>query len=164
MNRFLKNVSTPLLFGSLLIGSMAGQNPSKSPPANSATADYSGMYSFLTDGEFVQITIEDEGQVTGFVSRYGDLQGDHRAFIDHFFKRGKIEGRKLTFTTELAQNVSYEFSGTVERGDGKTPADEAFYVLRGTLVQNSLDSNHKMQSKSQPVTFKSFPQEAEDSK
>jgi hypothetical protein len=122
------------------------------------------MYSFLMDGEFVQITVEDQGQVSGFVSRYGDQQGDHRAFVDHFFKQGRLEGKKLTFTTAVAQNVSYEFKGTVERGEGKTPADEAYYVLKGTLTQYTIDANHKTLSKSQPVAFKSFPQEGEDSK
>jgi len=39
-------------------------------------AEYSGMYSFLRDGEFVQITVEEKGRVTGFVSRYGDLESD----------------------------------------------------------------------------------------
>src|SRR5580692_12886627 len=52
---------------------LAGQNPTEnSTPA----ADYSGMYSFLREGEFVQITVEDAGKVTGFVSRYGDSESD----------------------------------------------------------------------------------------
>jgi len=33
--------------------------------------EYSGMYNFLRDGEFVQVTVEDQGNVTGFISRFG---------------------------------------------------------------------------------------------
>jgi hypothetical protein len=146
----------------LLLGCFAlGQETPKSPQANQSTPDYSGMYSFLQDGEFVQLTVEEQGQVTGFVSRYGDQQGDHRAFVDHFFKQSRLVGKKLNFTTEIAQNIFYEFKGTVERGEGKKPTDEAYYVLKGTLTQSTLDASHKTTSKSQAVAFKSFPQEAE---
>src|SRR6266568_2530715 len=40
-----------------------------------AAEDYSGMYSFLREGEFVQITIEDKGAVSGFISRFGEARG-----------------------------------------------------------------------------------------
>jgi hypothetical protein len=147
-----------LLTGCIVLG----QDATKTPKANQTTPDYSGMYSFLQDGEFVQLTVEDQGQVTGFISRYGDQQGDHRAFVDHFFKQSKLDGEKLGFTTEIAQNVFYSFKGTIERGDGKKPTDEAYYVLKGTLTQSTLDSSHKTTSKSLTVAFKSFPQEAEE--
>ena len=45
----------------------------QAPPSTGASQPeghaYSGMYSFLKDGEFVQITVEDGGRVTGFISR-----------------------------------------------------------------------------------------------
>jgi hypothetical protein len=145
----------------LMVILVFGQDATKTPQANQSTPDYSGMYSFLQDGEFVQLTVEDRGQVSGFVSRYGDQQGEHRAFVDHFFKQSKLDGKKLDFTTEIAQNAFYSFKGTVERGEGKKPTDEAYYVLKGTLTQYTLDSSHKTTSKSQAVAFKSFPQEAE---
>ncbi|MGA8540989.1 MAG: hypothetical protein WB566_15920, partial [Terriglobales bacterium] len=53
-----------------LISARAQANPDRPSPAPSG-ADYSGMYSFLREGEFVQLTVEDQGNVTGFVSRYG---------------------------------------------------------------------------------------------
>jgi hypothetical protein len=145
----------------LMVSVALGQEATKTAGAAPSTPDYSGMYSFLQDGEFVQLTVEDQGQVTGFVSRYGDQQGDHRAFVDHFFKSSRLDGKKLDFTTEIAQNIFYSFKGTIERGEGKKPTDEAYYVLKGTLTQSTLDSSHKTTSKSQPVAFKSFPQEAE---
>jgi len=67
------------------------------------------MYAFLKEGEFVQVTVENEGRVTGFVSRYGDGESDKGAFLDLFFNSGKLEGSKLSFTTETVHAVSFEF-------------------------------------------------------
>ena len=65
----------------LLLTSMlsSGQNTAPNPPSAKPANDYSGMYSFLQDGEFVQLTVEDKGNVTGFISRYGDLESAWRA-------------------------------------------------------------------------------------
>jgi hypothetical protein len=132
----------------------------QNPPQNSTPAeDFSGMYSFLRDGEFVQLTIEDAGRVTGFVSRYGDSESDRGAFLDQFFKQGKLEGIKLSFTTDIVHGVWYEFKGTIERGEGKTPGDEAYYILKGTLTEYRTDADKKVTSKSREVTFKSFPRD-----
>ena len=136
-------------------GARAAQNAASSQPAD----DFSGMYSFLQDGEFVQITIEDAGHVTGFVSRYGDSESDRGAFLDHFFKQGKLEGKKLSFTTQVVHGVWFEFSGTFERGAGKVPSDEAYYLLKGTLIESTTDADKKTSSKSREVTFKSFPKD-----
>jgi hypothetical protein len=122
--------------------------------------NYSGMYTFLREGEFVQVTVEDGGKVTGFVSRYGDLDSDRGSFLDQFFKEGKLDGTKLTFTTQTVHGTWFEFKGTVERGDGKNVGDEAFYVLKGTLTENVTDEAKKTTSKSREVSFKSFPQDA----
>jgi hypothetical protein len=123
--------------------------------------DYSGMYSFLREGEFVQLNIEDDGSVTGFVSRYGDTDSDRGAFLDQFFKQAKLDGNKLTFTTDTVHGVWYEFKGTIERGDGKSPSEEAYYVLKGTLTDNRTNADQKVAVKSQEVTLKSFPKDRE---
>jgi hypothetical protein len=133
----------------------AAQNATPASPA----ADYSGMYSFQREGEFVQITVEDAGHVTGFVSRYGDSESDRGAFLDQFFKQGKLDGTRLSFTTDTVHGVWFDFKGTVERGPGKTPADEAYYVLKGTLTEYHADANKAVTSKSHEVIFKSFPHE-----
>ena len=135
----------------------------KSQPASDDTKDgraFSGMYSFQKDGEFLQLTVEDSGGVTGFISRFGDGESDKGAFLDQFFKTGKLDGNKLTFTTELVHGVAFDFQGTVERGEGKNPGEEAYYVLKGTLTQNISDANKKVTSRSRPVLFKMFPQDA----
>lgn len=138
---------------------VAAQTNTKGPSPASPRPDYSGMYSFLTEGEFVQISVEDHGQVTGFVSRYGDAESDHGVFLDHFFESGKLDGTQLTFTTKTVHGVSFEFRGTVERGEGKSRGNEAYYLLKGTLVENTTDNDKKVSSHSREVALKSFPQD-----
>ena len=132
----------------------------KNTPATTDDKAYSGMYSFRRDGEFVQLTVEEGGSVTGFVSRFGDGDSDKGAFLDQFFKTGKLEGDKLSFTTETVHGVAFEFQGTVERGEGKNPGDEAYFVLKGTLTENISDATKKVTPHSRPVVLKMFPQEA----
>jgi hypothetical protein len=147
-----------IFFLALCAGALgAGQNP---PPAPAPKpANYSGMYSFLQEGEFVQLTVEDDGRVTGFVSRYGDGESDRGAFLDQFFKEAKLEGKKLNFTTQTVHGVWYEFKGSLERGDGKNPGDEGYYVMKGSLTQYTTDASKKVSSKSRGVAFKAFPQD-----
>jgi len=122
--------------------------------------DYSGMYAFIRDGEFLQLTIEEAGRVTGFISRYGDLESDRGVFLDQFFKQGKLEGNKLTFTTDTVHSVWYEFKGSVDRGQGKDRTEEDYYVIRGTLTENTIDANKKTSARTRQVAFKSFPLDA----
>jgi hypothetical protein len=133
--------------------------PAPEQDANHGPA-YSGMYTFLKEGEFVQVSVEDAGHVTGFVSRFGDGESDKGAFLDQFFKSGKLEGNKLSFTTEVVHGVAFDFKGTIERGEGKNPGDEAYFVLKGTLTENASDVNKKVTAHSQEVLFKMFPQDA----
>ena len=144
---------------SSLAGTPKSQDSSKPSDSAKAADDYSGMYSFLRDGEFVQVTVEDQGKVTGFVSRYGDRESDRGVFLDHFFKTGKLDGNKLTFTTETVHGVWFEFKGTVDRGPGKNPGDEAYYVMNGNLAESTTDASKKVSSKSREVSFKQFPQD-----
>lgn len=134
----------------------------QTPPSQDDTKNgqaYSGMYSFLKEGEFVQVTVEDEGRVTGFISRFGDGESDKGAFLDQFFKSGKLEGNKLSFTTEIVHGLAFDFKGSVERGEGKTPADASYFLLKGTLTENVSDVNKKVTSNSREVVFKMFPQD-----
>lgn len=150
-----------LVFLTLLIASAStAQNAEPKQTTPIPGAEYSGMYSFLRDGEFVQITVDAPGHVIGFISRYGDSDSDHDVFLDHFFKLAKLDGDKLTFTTETVRGKSFEFHGTIERGEGKNHNEEAFYVLRGTLIENTTDAARKTSSsQSHEVALKSFPQD-----
>jgi hypothetical protein len=139
----------------------AGESQSK--PAAAADQDskrYSGMYTFLKEGEFVQVTVEDAGHVSGFISRFGDGESDKGAFLDQFFKNGKLDGDQLSFSTELVHGVSFDFKGKFERGDGKNPGEDSYYVLKGTLTENVSDASKKVTSQSRDVVFKLFPEDA----
>jgi len=130
------------------------------PPADNKSPHYSGMYEFLKEGEFVQLTVEDNGSITGFISRFAEGASDKGAFLDQFFKTGKLDDNKLTFTTEVVHGVSFDFKGIIERGEGKNPGDEAYFVLKGTLTENTSDANKKVTSHARDVAFKIFPQDA----
>ena len=159
MGRGMRNTVISALMAVLLTGAFWGQKDAAAPLPAKPAEDYSGMYSFLRDVEFVQVTVEDAGRVTGFVSRYGDLDSDRGIFLDHFFKQGKLDGENLAFTTETVHGVWFEFKGTVERGEGKNPGDEAYYVLKGTLLEYSTDTDKKTSTKSRDVEFKAFPRD-----
>lgn len=150
-------VSLVLCMGSMWLSGQA--KPQDSAAANPPADNYSGMYSFLEEGEFVQVSVEEAGRVTGFISRYGEQPSDRGAFLDQFFKEGKLQGKNLSFTTETVHAAWYEFKGSVERGEGKTPRDEAYYVLKGTLTEYVTDVNKKTTSKVREVRFKAFPQD-----
>jgi hypothetical protein len=152
-----------LLFGVLAFGQKSGAPavPAQQPAQQD---DYSGMYTFLREGEFVQITVEDPGHVAGFVSRYGDTESDQGAFLDHFFKFGKLDGHDLSFTTETVHGTWFEFEGKLDRGPAKTRAQEGYYVLKGTLTENATDAAKKVSAKAREVEFKLFPEDAADSK
>ena len=155
-----------IVMGAALCWSAAAQE-AKTPAAGAEQSaagktaqdgrEYSGMYSFLQEGEFVQVTVEDAGRVTGFISRYEDQENDKGAFLDQFFKSGKVDGNKLSFTTAVVHGVWFEFKGSVERGEGKNPGDEAYFVLKGTLTQSASDANKKVTSRAQEVVLKMFP-------
>jgi hypothetical protein len=140
-----------------------GQNssPDRSPQARATSADdISGMYTFLREGEFVQITVE-EGKLSGFVSRYGDGDSDKDAFLDQFFTKASLEGKKISFTTKPVHGTWFEFNGAIARGDGQSRDKEGFWVIKGVLKKFSQDENKHVDVKSREVTLKSFPQDAE---
>lgn len=158
----MKFLNLLAIFVLLSVVATAQQQPTNLPaPADQATSaadDISGMYSFLKDGEFVQITVQDS-VVTGFVSRYGETESDKDAFLDQFFDKAALKDSHLTFTTKKIHGVWFDFDGTVERGQGKTPHDEGYRIIRGTLTHNSEDAAGKPIAKSRQIEMKSFPQD-----
>ena len=141
----------------LVFGLLASAVAQSSTPA---LPDYSGMYSFLRDGEFMQITLEEKGKVSGFISRYGDSSSDKGTFLDQFIKSGTSDGKQVSFTTEAVHGVFYTFQGTFDRGPGKKPEEDGYYVLRGTLTRNvnSADGT-SASSQEKQVEFRSFPRD-----
>jgi len=145
-----------LVFFLLFLPVISAAAQSTSPAGD----DYSGMYTFLREGEFVQVTVEEKGNVSGFISRFGDSENDKNEFLDQFFESGKLDSNRLSFTTKNVHGSWFTFEGTVSRGTGNKPDDEGYYVIRGTLnrFQSDADKKNTTQS-SRRVEFKSFPRD-----
>lgn len=128
-----------------------------------AAEDISGMYSFLKEGEFLQITLEKDS-VTGYISRLGESDTDNGVFLDQFFLKADVQGHDISFTTRPLHSVWYEFKGRFDRGPGKTKGDDGYYVLRGTLKELSTNSDKSVSTRSREVVFKLLaqPQDVED--
>lgn len=146
-----------LLFSSLALGQQPNAKPA---PQASAQPDVSGMYSFLHEGEFVEVDVDAE-RVSGFISRFGEMESDRGTFLDHMFTKGSYDGQNLTFTTKEVHSVSYEFKGKIVRGEAKNPGAEGYYVLKGTLTETTMDANKKPTARSREVELKSFPADAQ---
>jgi hypothetical protein len=129
---------------------------------NAAAEDISGMYSFLSQGEFVQITLEPD-DVSGYISRRGDLESDRGAFLDQFFDAASVKDHDVTFTTKALHGVRFEFKGRFDRGPAKTRQQDGYYVLRGTLTEYVPSANGKgASSRSRQVELKLLAQPAEE--
>src|SRR5690242_5320302 len=101
----MKNIFVLLL----LVSSLCfAQKQDLNPAPTAGQPEISGMYSFLKDGEFVEVDL-DGNNVTGFVSRYGESDSDRGAFLDHMFASGSYDGKNLSFKTKEVHGVSYEF-------------------------------------------------------
>ena len=145
-----------LLVAALSFAQTTKPQPKTPPPAD----DFSGMYSFLQEGEFVQISLEDGNRLTGFISRYSD--SEKALFVDHFFDKAELHDRDLSFSTRKVHGVWFDFKGTVSRGPGKTRNADAYYVIPGKLTQYSSDASQAVTAKEREVTLRSFPQDMED--
>jgi len=133
------------------------------PQASPSATEIAGLYSFLRDGEFVQLTVEDNDTVNGFISRYADAKEDKGAFVDYFFKSGSVKnsmvGWMLKFQTKTVHAVWFEFEGVVKRGPGKTPQNESYWVISGKLQRHDVGADGKDKIETRQVEFKSFPQD-----
>jgi hypothetical protein len=136
-----------------------GKPVQQEPPAivPHAAEDISGMYSFLKEGEFLQITLEKDA-VTGYISRMGETDSDGGVFLDQFFAKADVQGHDVSFTTRQLHGMWYEFSGKFAHGTGKTKADDGYYVLRGTLKELSTNPDKTVSTRSREVLFKLLAQ------
>jgi len=129
------------------------------PPAAAPTAaeDISGMYTFLKEGEFLQISLDQNG-VSGYISRQGDLESDRGAFLDQFFSQASVNGHDVAFTTKPVHGVLFEFKGRFDRGPAKTKKEDGYYVVRGTLKELTTGADKNTTARSRQVEFKLLAQ------
>jgi hypothetical protein len=154
--RVRRSLLSAVVAVTLLTSAAAGQQP-RSSAAQDAD-DPSGMYSFLREGEFVQLTLED-GKLSGYVSRFGDSESDKGQFIDQFFDKASLSRDHLAFTTKTVHGTWYEFTGVITKTAGKQPAQEGYRVIKGTLIQHMTDASKVDKPRQREVEFKSFPQD-----
>jgi hypothetical protein len=152
------SILTSFLLMAALLASAVGQNtspglqqrPAGDPDGQHVTVireggktvlpdDAYGLYRFSDHenafGEGLQIN-EQFGEVSGYLT-IPDGKGSHARFSSYFLTRVTGGNGHFAFVTRLVHGVSYSFDGHVQRGPGMSPAQDAFYVLDGTL--NTLD-------------------------
>ena len=155
VNMLRKWLASAVMFAGLTLSLL-----SVAPRAGAQTAasanDPSGMYTFLKEGEFVQLNLED-GKLSGFVSRFGDTDSDKGEFIDQFFDRASLEGSHLSFKTKTVHALWYDFDGTLSVEPGKKVGDEGYRVIRGKLTLHASDAKGSDQASEKTVELKSFP-------
>lgn len=157
---FTSKIAVFLLFLSAIAGAQKPGKPSPetTPPAstgsaNTAAEDISGMYSFLNEGEYLQINLDANG-VTGVISRQGTQESDRGQFLDLVFTSASVHGHDLAFVTRPVHGVWFEFKGRFERGKAKDKTQDGFYLLHGTLTEFTTDANKKTTSRSRSVELK----------
>jgi hypothetical protein len=160
-------VALRMILAFLLALSLAGAGQTSRAPAQPKAAhrdrvpapaeDISGMYSFLKEGEFLQINLDQEG-VSGYISRFGDLESDRGAFLDQFFSKASVQGHEVSFTTKMIHGVWFEFKGRFDRGPAKSKVKDGYYVLRGTLTEFMTDADNKTSNRSLEAEFKLLAQ------
>ena len=146
------------------IAQKSGQSQTAVPASGAgsqAAEDISGVYSFLKDGEFLQINLEASG-VTGYISSHGDLESDRGVFLDHFFSSASVHGHDVSFATKPVHGVWFEFKGRFDRGKAKDKTEDGYYLLRGTLTEFMTDADKKTRSQSRETEFKWLAQAADD--
>ena len=125
-------------------------------PTTTAIGDFSGTYTFLRDDDDLQINVQN-GRLDGYVTRYGETESDKAVQLQHLIEKSSLTGDELSFTTSKIHGVWFEFKGKVRHGDGKTPADEGFYVLEGTVTRYETGADKTTTAKSRNVQFRSLP-------
>jgi len=139
-------------------------NPAASATGdNSPAEDFSGMFSFLKEGEFVQITLDKDG-ISGYISRQGAQDSDRGVFLDQWFSKASAKGFEFSFATKPLHSLWFEFKGTFSRGPAKARTEDGYYVLRGTLTEFVTDAEKKTTSRAREVEFKLLAEPAENKK
>jgi hypothetical protein len=156
-----KMIPLMLMLSAAAVSQTGKRGVRPNPQVPRAGEDISGMYSFLKEGEFLQINLE-EDRVTGYISRLGDQESDRGTLLDQFFSKASVQEHDVAFTTKPIHGVWFMFKGRFERGPAKTKAQDGYYVLRGMLTEFVTDPDKKTTSRSRQVEFKLLGQPQDD--
>lgn len=132
----------------------SAQQPSSLPD------DVWGSYQFDHSDDSIELDL-DRNKLSGYITQLGDAETDSNTPLTFFFDRSAIDGGEISFQTRVVHGVWYSFRGTIVRGDGKTRADEGYYVLRGVLAVHHPESGSDKSAdeiiEDRHVHFKSMP-------
>src|SRR5438105_9557136 len=120
----------------------------------------SNTYTFLGEDEDLQLSAVPGNILLGYVNTHGVGETDRHLLLAMFFQKGTIEGDQLYFITKPVHGLRYEFKRKLSRGVAKSPAEEGYFQIVGTLTQYLADAEGKVDSHSRDVTFKSMPFES----
>ena len=152
----MTTICAGVLVACLAIAAPATAFRQSSANDSDAASNASGMYTFLKEGEFVQLTVDD-GKLSGYISRFGDTESDRGEFIDQFFDKTSLQGDHLSFSTKTVHGIWYDFSGTITTRPSRKPPEEGYRVIKGTLVMHETDVHGAEKAMQRQVEFKSFP-------
>ena len=153
-------VAIACLLGALAVAGMTPVAAQNGPAKPAVAPDYSGRYSFLQDGEDVQLN-QSGNKIDGYIERFSDSDSDRETMLQHTFAKSALDGDKISFTTKPVHAVWYEFKGKVERGAAKTRAEDGYYQLVGTLTEHRQKDGKDAGAKSRQVALKLFAEEPE---
>lgn len=133
----------------------SASQPSSLPP------DVWGGYAFDHSNDSIELDL-DRNKLSGYITRLGDAETDSNTPLTFFFDQSSIDGGEIGFQTRVVHGVWYSFRGTIVRGDGRTRADEGYYVLRGVLAthypESGVDKSANETIEQRQIQFKSEPE------
>jgi hypothetical protein len=122
--------------------------------------DFANSYSFLGADEDLQLSVVQGNILLGYVNTHGVGETDRHLLLAMFFQKGTIEGDQIYFITKPVHGLRYEFKGKIARGAAKSPAEEGYFEINGTLTSLLSDEEGRVTSRDRQVTFKSMPSDA----
>lgn len=123
--------------------------------------DMTGEYEFLAPENTLAI-LEEEGKLKGYIDV---MQGaeESNEVLSYPISIGTRQGDHVEFKTTKIHEKYYRFSGSVERGSGRTPKDSDFMRLKGDLDVITIDGlTAQEHSEQHHVVFKWKPREKDE--
>lgn len=117
----------------------------------------SNTYTFLGEDEDLQLSAVPGNILLGYVNTHGVGETDRHLLLAMFFQKGTVEGDEIYFITKPVHGLRYEFKGKISRGAAKSPAEEGYFQIVGTLTQHLADEEGKVVSHSREAMFRSMP-------
>ena len=115
----------------IALTAIAGLTSSGVSLASETIPDMSGEYEFLAPEDTLAI-LEEEGKLKGYIDVYaGEQESD--TVLSYQITIGSRKGDHVEFKTSKIHEKYYRFTGSVQRGHGRTESDPDYLRLVGDL-------------------------------